>query len=457
MTDLENSSFPYNSIDDDSDRRARFAVVFKYLAIVTGFAIISACIVAYSGDDSLSNFFVSFVETSVSNQYNDAVLEPGFSFTMHRSGYDGLTYFDDDSDSFMTYKILEKYAAIIEPYQAMVVDIPSLDLSADYNIRFTACPYDSSTGVVSSENCEFGELKKTKTRPMVVKCAAHDEYSITVEQFSMTSNAFMLNSTALARCLYVRRDISALSDQDLADTMDAMYTLWSTAELDGQALYGSNFHSSKWFAQGHMFNAAQRDADHIHEGQGFLAQHVKLTNLYELSVQAVNPAVTLPYWDYTYESGDLSQSIMFTPETFGSVNNPTEACCWTYANDSILDAAIPDGRWAYTKADLHNEKYTDLTNAFGYMRGPWNTNPSPYISRFTISHTSLPSCSAYYRWVQLTDQTEFFALAPFAPHASTHGKVDVLISFSANRKPSPLPLPWANKIRMMIQLSNYIS
>jgi hypothetical protein len=46
----------------------------------------------------------------------------------------------------------------------------------------------------------------------------------------------------------------------------------------------------------HYFMAAWQDADHAHEGTGFLAQHVKMANIFEKSLQAVNPSVALPYW-----------------------------------------------------------------------------------------------------------------------------------------------------------------
>lgn len=114
---------------------------------------------------------------------------------------------------------------------------------------------------------------------------------------------------------------------------------------------------------------------------------------------------------------------MFTEDTFGDITYPVDSSWgWTYSNDSMIDAAIPNGRWAYEKTDL-NDKYPDLGNSFGFMRGPWNYNPSPYISRFSIAVTRLPSCSAYYDWLKGTILEDFNGDAPFAPHASTHGAI----------------------------------
>jgi hypothetical protein len=50
--------------------------------------------------------------------------------------------------------------------------------------------------------------------------------------------------------------------------MDAMYTLWSVNDDDGQKLYGNDYHSIDYFIEAHHFNAGWQDADHIHEGLG---------------------------------------------------------------------------------------------------------------------------------------------------------------------------------------------
>ena len=83
---------------------------------------------------------------------------------------------------------------------------------------------------------------------------------------------------------------------------------------------------------------------------------------------------------------------------------------------------IPDGRWAKLKA-LKNtyEDFKDLGNAFGYLRGPWNLNPNPYVSRFAIAAPPLPTCDAYYEGLTMTNYQSFLQWAPFDPHAPIHG------------------------------------
>jgi hypothetical protein len=70
----------------------------------------------------------------------------------------------------------------------------------------------------------------------------------------------------------------------------------------------------------HDYNAAWKDSDHFHEGLGFLAQHMKMTNLFEEAMQSVDASVALFYWDMTIENAEdisLFDSPMFQEDTFG--------------------------------------------------------------------------------------------------------------------------------------------
>lgn len=351
-----------------------------------------------------------------------AGLGDNFHFTFHRIGYESLTFFSLNRttlEEYLTYAHLKDYIGIVEPYVEMNLHLSELDQSGEYKFQYSACQVLSST---ISDSCSIGEYSQSSSQTIALECAPFDEYEITVTQFDPNTDEVLGTSSGRALCQYVRRDIGDLTDDDLQNSLDVMYTLWSISDSAGKKLYGNNFHTSLYFAEAHLFNAAQRDADHIHEGLGFLTQHIKITNMYEEALQAVDPSVTLFYWDYTYESGDLAQSLMFTPDTFGTITKSNLTREWTYKQDSMEEAAIPDGRWAKTIAEKSN-RYSDLTNAYGYLRGPWNTNPSQYISRFGISETSLPSCSAFTKMLEIGDLDDFFTLAPFAPHASTHGGI----------------------------------
>ena len=58
-----------------------------------------------------------------------------------------------------------------------------------------------------------------------------------------------------------------------------------------------------------------------------MPQHIKLTNMFEASMQAVNPAVTMPYWDFTMDVAEgktIYESVMFTDKTFGTMTKPED-------------------------------------------------------------------------------------------------------------------------------------
>ena len=72
----------------------------------------------------------------------------------------------------------------------------------------------------------------------------------------------------------------------------------------------------------------------FHDGLGFMTSHSLLTNTFEYSLQIVNPKLTVPYWDFTFESSTMggnteaitepqANSPLFTSEWFGR-NDPDD-------------------------------------------------------------------------------------------------------------------------------------
>ena len=49
-------------------------------------------------------------------------------------------------------------------------------------------------------------------------------------------------------------------------------------------------------------------SDAFHDGSGFLTHHLALTNGVEAAMRAVDPAVTMPYWDFTIEGEAIVQA-----------------------------------------------------------------------------------------------------------------------------------------------------
>ena len=347
-------------------------------------------------------------------------------FGLNRNGYNGLPYFGDSRDAVVKYSILDNYNTVIEPYAAMelmVLDTAkrSVFLSLVDTFTYDICTTDTKSKCYSGEySVSDGEIVTSATVP----CSSYDELTIVVKGYSKSKEE-VVSSSGTALCLYVRREIRSLTKSDLEDTMDAMYTLWDVDDDKGIKKYGEYYHSAEYFTLAHHFNAAQRDSDHIHEGLGFIPQHIKISNAFEKSIQSVNPAVTLPYWDFTIDSANgltIFDTPYFSDSMFGSILSSSDTKWgFRYSEDDLSKVYIPDGRWKKLKA-LKNtyDDFQDLGNPFGYLRSPWNLNPSPYMSRFAIAAPPLPTCDAYYEGLTKSDYLTFLQWAPFDPHAPTH-------------------------------------
>lgn len=401
------------------DGESRIYKVFKHLLNWFIIIFLTAAVVFLFKTHTNSYQSQSVLSESTSSSGHS---KSSSEFTLYRIKYDPLTYFTSDASSTLKYDFLDDYVAIVEPSSTMYLSVEDYEANSANYFEYSVC----SSG---DDTCYTGYLSNSATshRSTGVKitCSPFDEFSIeATEKFENGTVVRTLSGSAV--CFYVRRELRALSGSDLEALMDAMFTLWTVPEEEGQALYGANYHPAVYFAEAHHFNAAWPDGDHIHEGLGFLPQHIKLSNMFELAIQAVDPSVSLAYWDYTIESSKeetVFDSYAFKEKTFGSLVAPkNHTFGWSYKEDFITDAAIPDGRWANITVDL-NTHFDDLLANYGYLRGPWNANPSPYISRFSAFTTKLPTCSSFYDWLVIDSLSDFLIASPYGPHASTHGAI----------------------------------
>lgn len=47
--------------------------------------------------------------------------------------------------------------------------------------------------------------------------------------------------------------------------------------------------------------------------------------------------------------------------------------------------AVKDGRFAHWRVRANAADISNYTNSYGYLRSPWNVNPSPYVTRYGFS------------------------------------------------------------------------
>ena len=107
---------------------------------------------------------------------------------------------------------------------------------------------------------------------------------------------------------------------------------------------------------------------------GFFVHHMAFTLELEQSLQSIDSTVTMPYWDYTADAiqhkHDFTLSSIFRDDWFGPIPN----------DETHI---ISTGRWAYTSvlSGAAAANQSAITNPYGLLRSPWNTNHVPYIQR----------------------------------------------------------------------------
>lgn len=365
--------------------------------------------------------------------YLDYYESDSIRFTTYRDGYDILSLFDKNASDIYKYKFLYPYTGVIEPYADMYIKIidDGAENSGKYYHKFTICAdYDATISVNSDSVITESQCVEGYDSDTIINFACtplYSNYTVTIEQYDAETdepNGETVDGGFM--CMYVRREFRSLTADDLEKTMDAMYAMWDISEEEGQELYGDSYHNYAYLLEFHYFNAAWIDSDHIHEGNGFAPQHFKMSNIFEKSMQAVEPSISLPYWDFTIEASQnisVWDSPLFTPDTFGTLGYPNnDTWGWLFESNDIDDGKIFDGRWAYLEAE-ENSNFPELDYAYGYVRAPWNMNPSKYITRYTSVDKDLPSCSSHYTLLEYSSITDFLHQIPYAAHASTHGVI----------------------------------
>jgi len=212
-----------------------------------------------------------------------------------------------------------------------------------------------------------------------VEFQAPGTYMVDLTCTDTDSNSHVASSTV--DVYYVRREVRDLTDTDRERYLDTFLLMSKVSGEDGREKYGAHYHDMDYFVSMHLNTAGARSHDHIHDGLGVITQHVALTQSLECAMQAVHPSITVPYWDYTIDS---YESKLYHGGVDGSMFRDSEL--WGpkwFGNTSTDKHHITDGRWAYQKISMFNSSDPDAHHSpYGYMRAPWNLNPSPFVTRY---------------------------------------------------------------------------
>lgn len=163
-----------------------------------------------------------------------------------------------------------------------------------------------------------------------------------------------------------------------------------------------------------------------------MAHHFALTVAFEQSVRAVNPAVTIPYWDFTVEGETIYQEYGSSPKMLATVS-PFFSDDWFGAVDQ--DWHIINSKWAHSsvvmmdqvKTMINGRSTAHLTNSYGVVTAPWNNNNDMEIARAMSSicgleptNKKIPDCAAHQLLANESALETFMLLLPGVGHGPMH-------------------------------------
>ena len=175
---------------------------------------------------------------------------------------------------------------------------------------------------------------------------------------------------------HVRKNQNTLSDRERREFVAAV------KELKRRFHPGATISIYDEYVHAHMM---AMDTGGIHEGPVFFPWHRVLLRDLELELQAVNPRVTIPYWDFTTDN--QPDSSLWSRDFLGGDGDPA-------ANYAVTDGPFRQGEWtlAFEGPDLRREfgYYADRLPTAEEVDGafsiPWYDS-KPFDTGSPVSHS----------------------------------------------------------------------
>ena len=257
-------------------------------------------------------------------------------------------------------------------------------------------------------------------------------YFLTVQQLVDGVMAIEFKNKTI--CKYVRREVRKLFPKDRDALLDAMRTLYDVNYTAGILKYGPNYRDMTYFVKKHTELAGDSSCDHLHEGLGFLTNHVAFTLEFELSLQAIEPSISMPYWDYTIDAIHADEAVAWHNETstiraWRQSEMFTDDWFGTSKPSSNAFLTVDTGRWAFTPVPRGepNSGWSNVTNAYGFLRSPWNSNNMPFVARYNKTFiwdvATYPSCTDYIDIMNYGTWVDFGMNIANGPHGPIHSTI----------------------------------
>jgi len=298
---------------------------------------------------------------------------------------------------------------IVEPYKVSTMEVTNPANGYTYEWYVDDWHKDDGTSISMMFLAPTGTFSKVR-----------------VDMRDELSGELLHNTEINVMVKYVRREIRSLIDQDREAFFHAVAIMQRVPTHIGKKLYGKNYRSKDFFNRIHLYYGGSKSCDHWHQGPGFVTSHITFTLMYEQSLQAINPSISLPYWDFTlestfYEPDTFRDSGVFSEDWFG------DAVC----NNS--DHTPIQGRFSKVPVMEDATNFSALVSPYGLLRSPWNSDPTPYMTRssliFNIFNNLKPSgCMEYHHALQFTDWKNLAKQL----NSNAHGHIHELLGGSWN-------------------------
>jgi hypothetical protein len=395
-----------NGLEIDSTEKKTHHV--KAIGVVAGLLLMVAAVKVSSNRLSFSSLVQGDDSTVVtfSNEYTAEHGHPAADYRWVKEGY------------------------LVEPHRMTSVTIQGVSDKFDESKLTTQC----SATHKQSNHIVHGINQKSVECTLVFKSIG--DYTVDTSIFHSEKGLIHSAKTdVIAR--YVRRDLRKLNTNDLADYMNAARVMYDITREEGAPIYGTDYRDISYFAEIHLHNSVpDKHNDRLHDGMGFITQHVSLTNEYEAALQAINPRVALPYWDFTQDLV-MIREMAKTAARKVDYSDLWKLDIWGDDYFGRADTAlhtVTSGRWAYTRiSNQVDENKAFVDNPYGFMRAPWNLNSSPYLTRFhkacglslgnidSDTTNQWPSCEEHHFAVfDISQYAYFVGYMSYSGHGGVH-------------------------------------
>ena len=302
--------------------------------------------------------------------------------------------------------LTNKYLA--EPYKTTTISIDTDAVGINDNIYWKWTQEDST------EEKWGNAIEKIFTSP--------GEYYIYLNGLN-SNNDTIITATIPIVVKYVKRELRTLTNDDRHKFLHAASKIWKYSSSEGRAKYGEKFTGIDELVEEHALASNDIKCDQFHEGSGFFTHHFAITQTFEAALRAVDPSVTLPYWDFTIEGQQINEADE-SPSYFLEIT-PFLTDKWFGSTDE--NGHVQDSKFAYAKMPKVTNTSIVSPNSYGYIRSYWNNNNDEYAVRHLFDvcgvepkNKRIPSCQTHFDIINVTSLSEFQILSPNDGHGTVH-------------------------------------